>query len=416
MIVMNEMQIMMKTLEAGTIFTPGAPINDKELFAGRIDYVKKVVDTIVRPGLHAIMYGERGVGKTSLANQIHSYLPDGKSFYCLKVNSAAKFNFTELWRDIFRDMDFRIKRMRYLPQEEEVRATVLHFIDQENPVDITPSDVRFVISQMPSLNVVIIIDEFDRMKEDEKTMSHMVDTIKMLSDYGMKVTLILVAVADSVGSLIKEHSSLSRALVQIQLPRMSIQELREIVIKGMQKLSMTVDPVVIDKIVELSQGLPHYTHLLSLEAVISALNDQRESVEPSDLNEAITQALEKTTESTVSTYGKAVNAPRGQLYRPILLGCALAKHDERGFFTPSDVRDALKEHTGEDYELGRFIRHLHQFASPKRGDVLTKEGVKNQFRYRFSDPMMQPYIIFEGIKSGKISRGWENQSTLPLDS
>ena len=334
---------------------------------------------------------------------IQGYLPDKKQFYCIKVNSAAMLNFTEIWRDVFRTMDFHNKKAGFVAEEEEVRATVLHFIDQDNPVKITPLDVRFVISQMPPQSVVIIIDEFDRI-QDEETILSMVDTIKTLSDYAMRITLILVAVADSINNLIKEHSSLSRALVQIQLPRMSDQELTELVKKGMNKLDMTIDMGVKNKIVALSRGLPHYTHLLSLEAVLGALRGSRLDVEAADLDIAIKEALAKTTESTLAAYHKAVNTPRGKLYHTILLGCALAHCDRRGFFSPGDVRQALKKYTGEDYILPRFTRHLHEFDSSERGNVLTKEGEKNQYRYRFTDPMMQPYITLEAINSGRISK------------
>ena len=415
MIVMNEDDFIIKTIEAGSVFTPGAPIDDKELFANRAEHLPRVVDTIIRPGLHAIMFGERGVGKTSLANMIQNFMPEKKHFYCIRVNSAALINFTEIWRDIFRSMDFHMKKIGYLPQDDEVRAAVLHYIDQDNPVQITPLDVRFVISQMPSHRVVIVIDEFDRI-EDEETISKMADTIKNLSDSSMKVTLILVAVADSVLSLINKHPSLSRALVQIRLPRMSDSELRQIITKGMSRLGMTIDLPVIDRIVELSRGLPHYTHLLALESVISALQDQRLHVDYSDLDNAITAAFDKTTESTKATYLNAVETPRGQHYHTVLLGCALAKVDERGYFAPSDVRQALKDYLGVDFALTRFNKHLHQFASDAKGNILTKVGSKNKFKYRFKDPIMQPYVTLEGIKSGRIDKGWKDQEKLPLET
>jgi DNA-binding NtrC family response regulator len=53
-----------RAIEAGTVFTPSAPINDKALFAGRIDQVRQVMDAVSQRGRHAVIYGERGVGKT----------------------------------------------------------------------------------------------------------------------------------------------------------------------------------------------------------------------------------------------------------------------------------------------------------------------------------------------------------------
>jgi ABC-type transport system involved in cytochrome bd biosynthesis fused ATPase/permease subunit len=57
-----------------TVFTPAAPIRTRDLFFGRMDQLKRVVETINEPGQHAALYGERGVGKTSLANIINDRL------------------------------------------------------------------------------------------------------------------------------------------------------------------------------------------------------------------------------------------------------------------------------------------------------------------------------------------------------
>ena len=49
-------------------FSPGAPIKEQQMFAGREAEARTLVDAVLQRGRHAIVYGERGVGKTSLAN------------------------------------------------------------------------------------------------------------------------------------------------------------------------------------------------------------------------------------------------------------------------------------------------------------------------------------------------------------
>jgi replication-associated recombination protein RarA len=53
---------------AGRSFTPNVPVSENDLFAARIEEVRRVCDAINQRGQHAVVYGERGVGKTSLAN------------------------------------------------------------------------------------------------------------------------------------------------------------------------------------------------------------------------------------------------------------------------------------------------------------------------------------------------------------
>ena len=58
--------------------------------------------------------------------------------------------------------------------------------------------------------------------------------------------------------------SVERALVQSKMQRMSLEELREIITKGLERLNMAIDENALKHISLVSQGLPHYTHLLGL--------------------------------------------------------------------------------------------------------------------------------------------------------
>jgi transcriptional regulator with AAA-type ATPase domain len=53
-------------------FSPHTPINKAQFFKGRTEQIRAVTDTIRTPGLHAAIYGERGVGKTSLAKSFRT--------------------------------------------------------------------------------------------------------------------------------------------------------------------------------------------------------------------------------------------------------------------------------------------------------------------------------------------------------
>ena len=53
----------MKLLEA---FTPSQPVSDRKRFAGRVDMLNSIIRAIEEQRLHVVVYGERGIGKTSV--------------------------------------------------------------------------------------------------------------------------------------------------------------------------------------------------------------------------------------------------------------------------------------------------------------------------------------------------------------
>ncbi len=77
------------------VFSPASPIKKRELFFGRKQQVDKVKQALEQRGQHAILYGERGVGKTSLANIISEIFPD---VICSKVTCNRTENFDAIWR------------------------------------------------------------------------------------------------------------------------------------------------------------------------------------------------------------------------------------------------------------------------------------------------------------------------------
>jgi hypothetical protein len=90
-------------------------------------------------------------------------------------------------------------------------------------------------------------------------------------------------------------------------------------------------------------------------------------------------------------------------FREVLLACALAKRNESGFFSATNVIQPLSKILSREVKHANFRRHLTEFMSEERGPILIRRGSERQYRYRFSDPMMQPYILMRGIREGMIS-------------
>jgi ABC-type transport system involved in cytochrome bd biosynthesis fused ATPase/permease subunit len=84
---MNECEKVEAKFKIARIFTPSAPIDDRTLFAGRKKQMVRILNAISQRGQHAVLFGERGVGKTSLTNVIRDFLQTpAESFSIISTN------------------------------------------------------------------------------------------------------------------------------------------------------------------------------------------------------------------------------------------------------------------------------------------------------------------------------------------
>ena len=389
---------------AARVFTPGAPISEAELFSGRLDQVRKIIDTINQRGYHAVLYGERGVGKTSLSNVLSSFLSEtGGKFFLPRVNCDTSDTFTSLWKKQFDN--FAINETRrgvgFTKEEIDVRRNLVANL----PEDISPEYVRRILEEFSrGIILVPVFDEFDRTGNSE-IPALMADTIKSLSDYSVDATILLIGVADSVDGLIQEHQSIERALVQVPMPRMSSTEIGEIVLKGMGRLEMKIKDDATSEIISLSQGLPYVTHLLALHSTKVTIERKSKEVEGDDVNEGMKRALDQWQESIKTAYYLATKSQQpDHIFKEVILACAFAENDDLGFFSAANVREPLRIIAERAYDIPNFARHLKEFSRSERGNILYRTGPKRQIRYRFNSPLMRPYIVMRGLADNLITK------------
>jgi Cdc6-like AAA superfamily ATPase len=375
--------------EVGRVFTPFAPVDSLELLAGRTSQVMEVVDAINQRGRHAVLYGERGVGKTSLANVLPDVFVDedtGERLRSVKINCHTMADYHSAWSSIFREVGKEEEFQRYWSQ---------------NPPD--PEDVRYLLESL-GYRLLIVMDELDRL-EDDDALSQLADTIKTLSDHSVDVTIILVGVADSIDQLIGDHLSIQRNLTQVPMQRMSVDELSLIVTNGLERLRMRIEDEAKLRIPRLSEGLPFYTHLLCLHAAQRAVMEDRDVVTVTDVEEAIRTSVNKAEHSVRTDYQKAVRSPRKEShFEQVLLACALAPKDDLGYFNASTVREPLSRIMGQPRNIASFVKHLNKFTESGRGPILQRTGKPRSYFYRFINPMLEPFVVLHGVTNGLISQ------------
>lgn len=373
-------------------FTPHSPINRAEFFRGRIEQIRAVTDAVTSLGLHAIVYGERGVGKTSLANIIADLL-GVVVVATARVQCSHGDTFTTVIRRALSALAFSSQQPGLGFNQPSTEST-LNIIDLLRPEgDLLPDEVAQIMAMLPPF-VVIVIDEFDRLTND--ATAAFADLIKALSDRGASTTVLLVGVAEDVNGLIASHASVERCVRQIRLPRMSEVEITEILVKGLEQVELDMDPIGMARIVTVAQGFPQYAHLLGQYASRAALDADASVVTETLVLEGMNDAVQHSDQSLREAYFKAVTGTKKQnLWKHVVAACALAESDERGYFSSRAVQDQLSALLGREVIQQTVAFHLGKLIEPSRGPMLERVGPERRYRYRFINPLMAPFVLMK---------------------
>jgi hypothetical protein len=259
-----------------------------------------------------------------------------------------------------------------------------------------------------------LIDDLERLTE-LPAREKLAATIKDLSDHSVNSTLILVGTANSIEQLLPEYHSIERTLVQVPVPRMSMWELIQITCTGLEAGTMTAEDSVTERIAGLSHGFPHFAHCLGLYSAFNAIESGRTNVMNDDVLEATKTAVQKS-HSLYSDYRKATISPRTQnIFAKVLRACALAEVDELGYFPAAAVCLPMCRIMGRKYYIPNFSKHLFDFCEPSRGPVLKRIGKPRRIRFRFANPMMQPFVIIHDYSNGNLTNEFFEETKMALN-
>src|SRR5215207_7409513 len=106
---MDEAEFLDRTRRVAEAFRPVAPIDRRDLFSGRAEQIGELFSVVAQPGQHAVVYGERGVGKTSLGLVIEELL-QGANVLTAWATCDTSDDFSRAWRKALGEIGFTTAR------------------------------------------------------------------------------------------------------------------------------------------------------------------------------------------------------------------------------------------------------------------------------------------------------------------
>jgi Cdc6-like AAA superfamily ATPase len=362
-------------------FTPTRPKRTAELFFGRSQQLRRIIAAIEEERAHVMIYGERGSGKTSLANVLAEKASDA-GYMVLRFACSAETAFEDISRSFLRQMPASLVR------GDTSRDT----LDQLLPAQSGLFELALLFKRIAGKHVILIIDEYDRViSEDAK--GKLAELIKHLADATAPVTLVMIGLAETVDQLLGKHPSLQRAILAVPMPLMTWQEVDGIIAAGETKSGLGFDAAARRAIADFAQGLPYHAQLLCLFAAHSAARRRSSRVEREDLRYAVQCSVDRAEARIKQAYDMAIGRRENASFGEALFYAARCGTDDFGSFAAADVVIAAAQSSTKALSLLSLQYALKKLTGPERGSVLRRVLGPGGWRYQFSSQMLRHYVL-----------------------
>lgn len=239
-------------------FDSSMPVANRTGLAGRDRELERLSEAVLLRRSHAIVFGPRGSGKTSLA-RIFGEVADNLHALVLYNLASGDAHFDDLFRPLLTEL------------AGQLPAPVAAMAER---VAAGPFNARalanLLVEAQPRQPVVLVLDEFDRV-ESQHTKAEVAALMKLLSDMRSNVRLLLVGIAGNVEDLLEGHPSLRRHLVPVPIGGIDIGSMQQLLEQLVARAGMTITAEAIELITSAAAGSPYHVRLFGLHAALSAL-------------------------------------------------------------------------------------------------------------------------------------------------
>ena len=279
-------------MKAPNPFRPGKRLMRPDLFAGRtpqleagLSLLRQAADGNAR---HALITGERGIGKSSLSSQIQGMAignpesldllgPDTPSFdflvaeYIAQEGDGVQAISSGLLDALNRTRGRTFKGLNWAV-DLDFKLVKAHLTEASSSRDATTAFVDALEKVWQGVEkhadgMLLVIDELDRIADSPGLPTFLKVATEMLSSRGLEhVALMPVGMVGVQDILAAEHPSTARIFQNIPVPLLVPEECLAIVDRALASTGVLIEEDANVTIANLSGGFPHPVHLIGSEA------------------------------------------------------------------------------------------------------------------------------------------------------
>lgn len=369
-------------------FTPTQPKRSMSHFAGRRRMLARVVAALDEWKAHVVIFGDRGVGKSSLANIVVEIARQA-GITVLEMPCSSDTTFEWLFRTLLRQIPLPFRPQGSGTQDAGMAGLLPS--GRFGPVELTAA-----LKNLKDQHIIIRLDEFDRV-QDQSFRQDMAETIKHVSDAGVSVSFLIVGVSDDLESLLGHHASLQRNLVGVHLPLMTGDEIDAVIDQGERGARLRFQQGVREQLAFLSRGLPYQVQLLCLHAGQSAIARQSPEVAEADLMRAVAQSVTLAPRSIEAAYERFFEGPEKHVERKLALIAACSPFDSHGYFSADETPADAFDDTTRPLTREAYARFLELLSEPRSGPVFRVRKDQSGVRYAFASALTGPYVLARAL-------------------
>src|SRR5262249_8028909 len=157
-------------------FTPAAPVSWGPGFVGRSPEMRRIISAIEHENAHVVITGAAAVGKTSVANGLAT-LAKHAGYWVARGTTGADSTFETTFRSVLQSVPSTLIAGR--GRGGQVAQGFWHLAELLPPGEFGPDAVVEVLLQVRRTHLILVLDEFNRVKSD-RFRTRLSETIKDL--------------------------------------------------------------------------------------------------------------------------------------------------------------------------------------------------------------------------------------------